>query len=324
MLGVGVYVPAIVAGIVAQICNTVNAARSTTSPVVLQHGRSTCNGFAVNRRLIVDGKAVFAPNPQGVHDDEVSVIACSSADTGAVQAVLFHYACHPTTMGDYRITADYPGAARRNIESNLPTGAIAAFLPGCFADIRPYCTLVGGRSFRNGTADDVKEFGFALGSAVLSALHGGNMRTISYRLFANETLVRLPLSRQPSTEELVDVALHGDTYQRQWANRLLAAAIPREPHLAIQRIDLAEELSLIALGGEVCCDYGLRIKQMQPNRTLVPLSCSNGLVGYIPSARMFDEGGYEVKDSGIYFGLPAPFDPAIDSTIMATINSLLA
>jgi hypothetical protein len=116
--------------------------------------------------LVRDGICLFAPNPDGVRDDEVTVLVFRDAREGTILAVLFHFTCHPTVMGDYCITADYPGAARRVIERAF-NGAAAGFLPGCFGDIRPNCTFIGGTKFRRGQPEDVALFGEALGNEVV-------------------------------------------------------------------------------------------------------------------------------------------------------------
>ena len=56
-------------------------------------------------------------------------------------AVLFSFACHSTVLmsANRRYSGDYPGAARRFIESAYAPGStVAAFLPGCFGDARPH------------------------------------------------------------------------------------------------------------------------------------------------------------------------------------------
>jgi hypothetical protein len=101
---------------------------------------------------------------------------------------------------------------------------------------------------------------------------------------------------------------------------------PPEPPFApltIQRIDIAHEISLIAMSGEICCDYGLFIKRLDPLRFLVPMGYSNGMVGYICPSRYFEEGGYEPFDSVKFFGLPAPFSPEIERLIKGAVRKLL-
>jgi hypothetical protein len=225
-------------------------------------------------------------------------------------------------MGDYRITADYPGAARRYIESALGGGTTTGFLPGCFGDVRPNCTFLGGKRFRRGQPEDVTAFGEALGGEVLRILEGP-MQPLTPRLGGRSLVVDLPLAQPPSREELEEMRETGSPLERTWAARLLSEPMVLSRPLSLQRLDLAREAILLALGGEACCDYGHFIKSQRSDAFLVPLGYTNGLVGYLPSARLFPEGGYEVIGSYKLFGLPAPFKPTIEGLIREGIRALL-
>jgi hypothetical protein len=58
------------------------------------------------------------------------------------------------------------------------------------------------------------------------------------------------------------------------------------------------DVALVAVPGELFCEFGLAIKERawrelaSPVRALV-VSCANGRVGYIPTRAAFDRGGYE-------------------------------
>lgn len=277
----------------AQVLAAAETARQNMQSVSIRYGCGHLSGYAINRRLIVNGKAVAAPNPEGVRDDDVPVISCWSAD-GRLIGVLFQYTCHPTVLGEYRYSADYPGAARRHVEREL--GATAAFLPGCFGDVRPHCVLVGGKSFRRGTAEDVAAFGAALGGEVVRVVQmAGPARGVhaSSGLAAQAGTITLPLAQA------------GQTASLSW-----------------QRLDLADGLTLVALGGELSVEYGHFIKGLRPNHVAIPLGYANGMVGYIPTAQQFAEGGYEPDTSTPYFGLPAPFDPQIEDIIHSVLRDV--
>jgi hypothetical protein len=323
MLGVGGIVPDVLQMIRERILQAVDESRQHLQPVSLQAGRGKCEGYAISRRLVQDGKALFAPSPSGVRDDDVTVITCRDLTNGEPRAVLFHYTCHPTTMGAYCITAEYPGMARRTIEQALGNGAIAAFLPGCFGDVRPNCTYIGGKKFRSGQPEDIREFGTALGNAALKVIQGGQMKQVKPGIVACKLAVDLPLSRQPGQSELQTFVQTGTSLEKEWAALLLAQTTPPRPTLMLQRLDLGENVTFIALGGEVCCDYGWYIRRYDTGRYMIPLGYSNGLTAYIPSAHMFKEGGYEVEDSTLDYGLPSPFNPQIESIIQGGIQSLM-
>lgn len=326
MIGVGELVQDTLTSVRNGVIHAVAQAQAKSRSVQAHFGRGMCGGYAINRRIVIDGKASSGPNPAGVRDDEVSVIYFTDAANGAIVSVLFHFTCHPTTMGSYSISAEYPGFARRQIESALGNGVAAGFLPGCFGDVRPDCTLIGGTKFRRGQPEDIAEFGGALAEAVLGCLRpdAPPAPLPASGLYGASTAVGLVSSRMPSKDELM-LASHGEPPAvRTWANRLLEGN-PTPTHiLNIQRLDIGAGITLLAMGGEVCCDYGRYIKTMKDGRNVLPLGYTNGIVGYIPSARMFAEGGYEVEESTIHFGLPSAFTPDIEPEIKNALNNLLA
>jgi len=158
MVGVGEMVAEVVAMVQERTLDGAAMARRHLRPVTLSVGQGRCEGYTINRRLVREGVCLFAPNPDGVRDDEVTVLVFRDAQDGTVVAVLFHFTCYPTVIGDQRITADYPGATRRVIERAFNEAA-AGFLPGCFGDVRPNCTFIGGTKFRQGQHEDVALFG---------------------------------------------------------------------------------------------------------------------------------------------------------------------
>jgi hypothetical protein len=225
-------------------------------------------------------------------------------------------------MGDYRISADYPGAARRHIESRLDPGAVALFLPGCFGDIRPNCTLVGGRQFRRGLPEDVALFGRALGEEVVRTLENAVSIPFSGLNAVTRTL-DLPMIAHPEWSELENILRNGPDNRKEWAGYLLARPFSDTRPLSLQHVDMAEKVSLLIMGGEICCEYGLFIKGLRPDAWTLPVGYANGLSAYIPSARIFREGGYEPETSCPYFGLAAPFKPDIETMIHETIRDMM-
>ncbi|HMX30467.1 MAG TPA: hypothetical protein PKC13_33115, partial [Blastocatellia bacterium] len=114
-------------------------------------------------------------------------------------------------------------------------------------------------------------------------------------------------------------------FRRRDAERWLAklerdGKIMSEYPYTVQILQIGE-LKLVALAGEVVTDYSLRLKKELGGNTWVA-GYSNDLCSYIPSARMYAEGGYEVVESMIYYDLPGPYTPAIEETITGKVHEL--
>lgn len=76
--------------------------------------------------------------PYGPVDPTVGVIRITD-DQDKPRAVLVNYACHPVVLGprNRKISADYPGVMRREIEAKLGNGVTCFFFQGCCGDINP-------------------------------------------------------------------------------------------------------------------------------------------------------------------------------------------
>jgi neutral ceramidase len=283
-------------GYIAQLRDAVVAVAERSKrhlrPSTLAVGQSSFSGYATLRRIVKDGKATYGPAPDGPRDDEVISLVFRDTQTKAIQAIFFQYTCHPTVMCDHHISADYPGAARRYVEKAFP-GATVGFLPGCLADIRPNCTIVGGSAFRRGTSEDLAAFGNGLGAKVVQAVESAAPAFGTDRLHLRSHTVQVPL-------------VDGHT------------TIP----LGLHRLDLTDDVTLIGMGGEICADFGKFVKALRPGKITVPIGYVNGIIAYICPARYYSEGGYESAISWRYFSLPCPVSPRCEEVVRQALKGL--
>ncbi len=98
--------------------------------------------------------------------------------------------------------------------------------------------------------------------------------------------------------------------------------IRRYPY-PVQAIRFGKDLTVVALGGEVVVDYALRIKKEYGSNGIIVAGYSNDVMSYIPSLRVLREGGYEVSESMIYYGLPGPYNDDVEDTIFRTIGQVM-
>jgi hypothetical protein len=144
------------------------------------------------------------------------------------------------------------------------------------------------------------------------------------RLRCRSAEVELPHSKAPAIEALQELSRTGTPLEKKWAAHLLEKGFQPSRTLSLQRIDLADNVSLIAMNGEMCCEFGHFIKRNQPEKYVLPIGYSNGLIGYICPTRHYAEGGYEPYESTLYLGMPAPFRPDNEDRICAALTPLLA
>jgi hypothetical protein len=88
------------------------------------------------------------------------------------------------------------------------------------------------------------------------------------------------------------------TVERIYARELvlLAEEVKEKPFVdaEVQTIAIGRA-ALVAIPGELFCQFGLDIKRASPFPTTFVVTCANGMVGYLPTPEAFKGGGYEVR-----------------------------
>lgn len=255
--------------------------------------------FAVNRRTNRESDLPEilrrGEKPRGPSDHAVPVLALRS-EGGELRAVVFGYAAHPSALSGYQWSADYVGFARRALEAAHPD-AVAMFFQGCGSDQS---------AAPRGTLDQCRGMGETLAAAVEAVL-AKPMRPVAPRFRAAMDLIPLDFGETPSRADL-ETAREAGGYRARWARRLLreldgGAAFPRGyPEYPVQVWRLGDQL-WIALGGEVSVEYSLLFKSLYGPETWVA-GYANEVMAYIPSRRIWEEGGYQAGAFDVY-GLPA-------------------
>jgi hypothetical protein len=272
----------------------------------------------MNRRFLTPRGYRIDPNPDGPVDHDVPVLRVEGAD-GKLRAVLFGYACHNTTLGQdfYQICGDYAGYTQQDLEADHP-GAVALFLTGCGGDQNPY---------PRGKLEMAKQHGRALANAVEAALlppakpvHG------PLRLALDE--VTLDFAPPPGRDELLKLKESRDAVDRRKAALLLeelekTGTIRSTYDYPIQVVQFGDDLTLVALAGEVVVDYALRLKRELPGPALWVAAYTNDVFGYVPTLRVLHEGGYEGRDAMRYTRFPGPFAPTVEERIVGKVHELV-
>ncbi|WP_010276227.1 neutral/alkaline non-lysosomal ceramidase N-terminal domain-containing protein [Paenibacillus senegalensis] len=292
-------------------------AEANLEPVSAAQGSSFIH-LGVNRRVVVDSECLMEANLQGPLDPELRVVSYSRLD-GSIKAVLFHYGCHPVITRENRISSEFTGYAMDLIEEAVNEQTIAAYLQGWCGDINP--AKDGELLF--GCEQDVREHGQQLADEVMNVLRSPQTPLDPCPLIASRHQVMLSFQSLPTESELLDF-IGKDGIIGEWSRRLLEEPdrMQQGTRLDFYRLPLARQLSLLAVNSEVVVEYGLYVKQLSSGECL-PLGYTNGMIGYVPTARQLSEGGYEADQSTKYFLLPSPFDFSIEHDVRRKINWIL-
>jgi len=275
--------------------------------------------FAVNRRNNREAempRLLAEKRPlRGPVDHRVPVLAVREPD-GRLRAVLFGYACHNTTLDSYQWCGDYAGFAQIALEQKHPQ-AMAMFYEGCGADQNP---------LPRRSLDLCRKYGEQLAAAVEEVL-GRSINPVPPQLATAFATIDLELQPLPPQSELEALA-KGDGHRARWARRMMALVAAKEPlpksyPYPVQAWRLGPHQRWFALGGEVVVDYALALKDRYGPQTWVA-GYANDVMGYIPSRRVWEEGGYEQAAFDVY-GMPSRgWTGDVESRVLAALEKLAA
>jgi hypothetical protein len=273
-------------------------------------------GFAMNRRSKTETGYRIAPNPGGPVDHDVPVLRVDSPD-GRLQAVVFGYACHCTTMSFNKFCGDYAGFAQQYIQQAHPD-ATALFITGCGGDQNPYPRR---------ELDYCKQHGRALANGVETAL-SSQAKPVRGPIKAGLETVTLEFAEPPSRKQLEEKAKSSNKYERRHAEVLMEelernGKIRKTYPYPVQVIRFGDDLTLVALAGEVVVDYSLRLKAEIADPVVWVAGYSNDVFGYVPSLRVLQEGGYEGGGAMRYTDLPGPFAPSVEQRIVEKAHEIV-
>jgi dienelactone hydrolase len=279
------------------------------------------------RRLQSDrGQFVWGANPEGSYDEHTPVLRITRGRSPK-QLVLVGHACHPTSTGTVdKWSPDYPGAMRRKLELALDD-CRALFVMGCGGDakvvVRDEKT---GKDDFAASPEKSDAAGEKLAEQVLAYLEKSQLAPLDGKLETRLVSGALSLQLPRSREQIEALALDGNprTGSTWWARQSLAYPDERRQ----QRYDVQAwtlgELTLVALEGEVCADWGPMTRALAPTKYAMTVAYANEVPGYIPTARIIREGGYEGDTSHMAYFLPAPFEPKMEVELQALIEEALS
>jgi neutral ceramidase len=229
--------------------------------------------------------------------------------------VLFSHAAHPYILGAEQrlISGDFPGFACRFLETSV--GTIAMFLNGCAGNIAPL------RAFQG--VEAARAEGIRLGEAVRAALAGAHQIS-AVPLKALSEQVHLPYLDLPALPDLEAMRTEQECTVRpeertnaavaakiraaldDWADalvRVVKGESSLEPIFSeVQSVRIGD-LCLLGVSGEPFFEIGQSICRATLSQNTWALGYCNAYTGYLPTARAFTEGGYEVSDSFRYLGM---------------------
>ena len=304
---------------VTKLVAMVGEALANLGPAKLQIGEGKAT-FAVNRRnnkeaevpaLLAAGIPLVGPV-----DHTVPVMTVTRPN-GDLAAILFGYACHPTTLSFLTWCGDYPGFAQLALEKSHP-GATAMFVNTCGGDQNP---------LPRRSVELCQKYGHLLAVGVEEALEQP-LKPVSSGLRTAFELIDLPYVKVLTRDDLSPLLQDNNAIRARWAVRMLqkldeGEQFPASYSYPVHAWQLGKEMLMIGQGAETVVDYALRFKREFGPGTWV-CGYADDMIAYIPSRRVWEEGGYEGGSNLYEYGRPAfRWAGDVEDRIAASVRKLV-
>lgn len=278
-----------------QIGSAVKSAAGDLRPSKLMVGACLAPDHAVNRRIkttrgIASARRKLPPEvvigPEGPTDDQVRVAAFVDRSNKPL-AILVNYTAHPVLeMCIKQVSPDYPGEMCLDLQRRHP-GTVALFFQGACGNINP--------PTMDRNAANARKYGQHLAQLVEKTL-----------------------------DDLEPV--EGDQLALRWQTvRLPARTAAGEPETdpLLTRIGAARigNAAFVFLPGEPFVEIGLAIRGASPWKFTAVAGYADDYIGYIPTDRAFENGGYEIGP-GRWSRLASGSEPIVRTEAIKLLKSL--
>jgi neutral ceramidase len=230
-----------------------------------------------NVRIVKDNGTVqerwMNPSEEGTApiDPAVTVLRISEAGGGKLRAILVNYSCQPAILGpdSHVISADYPGALARFVQTELGHDVVCLFTTGASAQVYPFdARLSGRRAFLA-----IEKMGQRLGQEVVRLVRGPN---------AADVEVDLKVQQKPIS------------FSNENGNN---------GRLAVNTVLINRSIALVAVPAELFVEFQLNLSARSPTPITVMVSnaYSSGpfCAGLIPTIAAAVEGGLGSDDNSV-------------------------
>jgi len=275
------------------LIDAVKAARDKLEPARLSFATTTANANINRRARDVDGKISLGLNPDGPVDRQVNLMRLQRPD-GSPIALVINYAMHGTVMSgqNLKISGDAPGVVAAYVEEQL--GGTVLYVNGAAGNIAPIYSV-----YSDAASGHLSQFRVLLGDRVIASARAMSSGTDSIVIRHGQQIVETP-----RRDDLT------------WPDELSAYATSDRQRIRLPLRFLAINDTVIwSAPVEMFCDIAMNIRERSPFKQTFYFGYTNGWFGYLPTAKAFEEGGYEPRTS--------PFTPQIEHDLTTAVTEFL-
>lgn len=300
-----------------QIVAAAEEAVAALKPVEIQYGGAHEPTLAFNRRFYMrDGIVRFNPGrknpnavkPAGPIDPEAGLIAFYEPGADAPHGLFTAFSLHLDTVGGTEFSADYPYYLEQGLREAYGDDFQSVFGLGPCGDVNHIDTSQ--RLSQKGQ-EEAARIGSTLAATILEQLPALETQEAP-RLAMKQAVLDAPLQHYSDddlawAEEQLQYMQDGDVpfLERVKARRIIDLSMRDgdTTPIEVQALKLCDDVAVVFLPGEVFVELGLSIKESSPFAYTSVVELTNDNPAYIPTAKGFAEGSYEVENSRIAPGV---------------------
>ncbi|MCZ6634041.1 MAG: neutral/alkaline non-lysosomal ceramidase N-terminal domain-containing protein [bacterium] len=297
--------------LIDRIVDAVRLAWEDRKPVEVSFGQASEDRVVFNRRYrMTDGSVRTNPGvgnpdvvePVGPVDPEIGVLCLQEAD-GQPVGLLANYALHYVGAPDAQrsISADYFGAFSSVIQRMRDDRFVAALANGACGDINNV-DVQGGKRPQN---DCFQHSERVAGLIAAGAMWAWNEMDFADDVPIDAAIQEISLERKPKPSEAdlervreMEGKEKATMAERAFVRRITKrmADVPDQVQTWVQALRIGD-LGIAAVPGELMVELGLDLKARSPFAQTMVIELANDSVGYLPTRKSYDEGGYEPEAS---------------------------
>ena len=293
-----------------RIGDAVKLAQNRLQPAVVGHTSGACPEETYNRRWwMSNGQVMMNPpvgspelvRPTAGTDPEVALLVIETP-AGEPIAAIANYSLHYVGGDGLTISADYFGAFAEALQRMAGSRFVAIMANGCCGDINNIDRLHP-RDFERPYADyDVERVGNALAAECYKRWRQLDGRqgdvtlasAVDYPAYRRRTVAeeeeRMVAGGVRAVDQIADKWPH---YVEEFAKeRARMDGLPLNIETVVQALRIGD-MAMVGLPGEFFVEYGLEIKRRSPFSRTMTVELANDWIGYVPTDRGLEEGGYE-------------------------------
>lgn len=262
--------------------------------------------------------------PLGQVDERMGLLRFDREDGRSI--VLMNFGNHPDTVGGCRLSADWPGFARRTLEQALPNTNALLFngAQGDVNHINVHPTGGDSNDLRRDFDDVDRGYGHArhIGRVIAGAalqVYDKVCYTPVERLCCAERLLWAPANLPdpaalPQAREYAALHAAGKADRIPFTGMQLTTVVaeaqrmlrlehgPERFCLPVQTVAIGG-VALVGIPGEPFTGVGQALKEAPGWDLVLPTCVTAGYEGYFPMQEAYDEGGYEARSSNFRAGV---------------------